>query len=117
MNRNILHALTLVGVAFAIVLLSLCSGCKRKGQNPGMTEADSIAFAKAQQDSIAKALADSMQAVQNSEQAQREREALEAQRERERFKFHVISGSFRYQDNANSYLSLIHISEPTRPLF
>lgn len=106
-----------LSILLALSLTLLLAGCKGGKESDELSAADSIALAKARQDSLAKAMADSLQLAQEAEQAALREAEMEAQRRREALRFHVILGSFRTREFADSFLALQKHSYPDAKMF
>lgn len=117
-DHSIMSKRILVVLIFTALPVMLLLSCK-SGMNGehALSAADSIALAKARQDSIARILSDSLQQAQEAEQAAARQAELEAQRQREAMRFHVIAGSFRTREFADSFLAEQSGTYPAAKMF
>jgi lipoprotein len=109
------HQQTFVIVALALSIVGL--SCNRKNaEEEAKRRADSIAAVQARADSIMR-IADSLQQLEIERERAQQTEAIREQQYNASLKFHVIKGSFIYQDNADRFLELQRRSFPEAKQF
>lgn len=106
---------------FLLVTLTLGSliitGCNRKNaEEEAKRRADSIAAVQARADSIMR-IADSLQQLEAEREREQQLETAQTPQFNPSLKFHVIKGSFIYQDNADRFLELQRRSFPEAKQF
>lgn len=100
----------LLGVLALGVVVSSCN--RKNVEEEARRRADSLAVVQARADSLMR-ITDSIKQAEN----ERERARLAEIQEQQRKKFHVIKGSFVYQDNADRFLDLQKRSYPEAKQF
>lgn len=107
MKKNNLLWIGIVG------LMAVSFGCKNQNaEEEARRRADSIAMEQARADSILR-ITDSLKQVE----MERERARMAEVEAQQRLKFHVIKGSFVYQDNADRFLEVQRGSFPAAKQF
>ncbi len=103
---------SLVWIGVAVLTITMF-GCKNQNaEEEARRRADSIAMEQARADSILR-ITDSLKQVE----AMRERARMAEIEAQQRLKFHVIKGSFVYQDNADRFLEVQRASFPQAKQF
>jgi len=103
-------------VAFAVSSIVFV-GCNRKNaEEEAKRRADSIAAVQARADSIMR-IADSLQQLEAERERQQQIEATQTPQYNANLKFHVIKGSFVYQENADRFLEVQRRSFPEAKQF
>ena len=104
-------------VIVALVLSIVGFGCNRKNaEEEAKRRADSIAAVQARADSIMR-IADSLQQLEIERERAQQTQTVQEPQYNASLKFHVIKGSFIYQDNADRFLELQRRSFPEAKQF